>query len=211
MSTSTPQNRRKQASLYRGAAKRRAGSPESAGIQADRAQEKRGRKPASESRATEIRTKLLAWKQTPEPQRISLRVLARELGTSHQLLGHYLTRWEKWQAEEYRRQANEIYARAKAENRSLSQWEEERVRAHVAAAFRWTLTGLLNDTLRQLNLKAKRGQLSAGEVKILNILARRGNREAQEILEKCSSAEKSRNNLPLIPSRAAKFFRSASR
>jgi hypothetical protein len=37
---------------------------------------RRGRKLISESRAAEIRAKLAAWRQTPEPQRISLRALA---------------------------------------------------------------------------------------------------------------------------------------
>ena len=63
----------------------------------------RGRKPNDESKAAEIRAKLAAWKQMPESSRPSLRELARELGTSHQLLSHYLQGWEKWQAKEYRR------------------------------------------------------------------------------------------------------------
>jgi hypothetical protein len=54
-----------------------------------------GRKTEQESRATEFRQRLMAWKQTPESQRPSLRALARELGTSHQLLKHYLDGLEK--------------------------------------------------------------------------------------------------------------------
>ena len=50
----------------------------------------RGGKPAGETRATAIRARLFAWKQTPESQRVSLRKLAVELGTSHQLLAFYL-------------------------------------------------------------------------------------------------------------------------
>ncbi len=46
----------------------------------------RGRKPKQESRSAELRQKLIEWKQTPESSRPSLRALARELGTSHQLL-----------------------------------------------------------------------------------------------------------------------------
>ena len=45
-----------------------------------------GRKPKQESRSAEFRQILMAWKQTPEALRPSLRELARELGTSHQLL-----------------------------------------------------------------------------------------------------------------------------
>ncbi len=51
---------------------------------------KRGRKPADESRARILRARLVVWKQTPESQRVSLRTLAAELGTSHQLLAFYL-------------------------------------------------------------------------------------------------------------------------
>lgn len=77
---------------------------------------RRGRKPAGESRAAEIRARLAAWKQTPEQERISRRTLAAELGTSHQLLSFYLRRWDKWQ----------IKDRAKSEKRSLTVEEEAR-------------------------------------------------------------------------------------
>ena len=73
-----------------------------------------GRKPAHESRATEFRHSLTTWKNTPESSRSSLRALARELGTSHQLLTFYLKRLDQWQADEYWRQAREIRARVKA-------------------------------------------------------------------------------------------------
>jgi hypothetical protein len=59
-----------------------------------------GRKIKQESRADEFRHRLLAWKQIPEPLRPSLREFARELGTSHQLLEHYLGGLEKWQHKE---------------------------------------------------------------------------------------------------------------
>lgn len=174
---------------------------------------RRGRKRSGESRAAEIRARLMVWNRTSEAARGSLRALAAEIGTSHQLLSFYLRRLDQWQAneqaKEHRRKANDIRARADAENRSLSPWEEEQARAHHAAYLRWIFTGALHDMLRRVNSKAKRGQLSAGEVKMLNMLARKGNRQAQEILEKCNSAEKSRNNLPLIPSRMAKSFRHA--
>ena len=171
----------------------------------------RGRKSAAESRAAEIRVKLLAWKQTPEPHKISLRALARELGTSHQLLEHYLTRWEKWQAKECGRQATEIRVRAEAETRP---WIVAEMLRHAQAletvAFQSMLGSALYDALRQLKRKARGGQLSRGEVKLLRLFASRGHREAQEILERSSSTEKSKNNLPLISSRATKPFRSAS-
>ncbi len=80
-----------------------------------------GRKPAQESRATEFRRRLIAWKQTPEASRPSLRALAREFGTSHQLLTFYLKGLGKWQGEESLRRAKEI--RARVENRVLTPWE----------------------------------------------------------------------------------------
>lgn len=55
----------------------------------------RGRKPKWESRALEFYGRLARWKQSPESSRPSLRALARELGTSHQLLSHYLKRCPK--------------------------------------------------------------------------------------------------------------------
>jgi hypothetical protein len=58
---------------------------------------KRGRKPANESRTVEIRARLTEWKQTPAPFRNSLRALAAEMGTSHQLLSFYLSRLEERQ------------------------------------------------------------------------------------------------------------------
>jgi hypothetical protein len=45
---------------------------------------KRGRKSLSESQAAGIRTRLVAWKETPEAQRVSLRAFAVELGTSQE-------------------------------------------------------------------------------------------------------------------------------
>jgi hypothetical protein len=77
----------------------------------------RGRKPKQEPRAAEFRRRLIQWKQTPESSRLSLRALACELGTSHQLLAFYLKRLEKWQAKEYFHQATEIRTRAHARGR----------------------------------------------------------------------------------------------
>jgi hypothetical protein len=59
---------------------------------------RRGRKPASESRAAEVRTRLAAWRQIPEAHRVSLRALAVQIGTSHQLLSFYLQRLDRWHA-----------------------------------------------------------------------------------------------------------------
>jgi hypothetical protein len=153
-------------------ARRRADGPDSAAIQADRAQGKRGRKPASESRAAEIRTKLLVWKQTPEFQRISLRALASEIGTSHQLLNFYLKRWDKWQAKEYRRKSNAIRARAEGENRDVTQQEQAQVVAYDRAAFSSMLDAALKDALprwlREFREEARRGKLSKKRKNLLN-------------------------------------------
>ncbi len=106
---------------------------------------KRGRKAASESRAAEIRGRLLAWKQTPEAQRISLRALAAQMGTSHQLLSFYLRGWDDWQRKEYRRQAKEIRARVKAERRPMTPEEEARAAALDRAGFHSLIDSVVID------------------------------------------------------------------
>jgi hypothetical protein len=171
---------------------------------------KAGRKRISESRATEIRTRLTEWKQIPEPIRISLRALAAEIGTSHQLLSFYLSRWDNWQRNEYRRKANDIRSRAETETRPQIVAEMlNQAQAFESMAFRLMLSSALNGALRQLKWKARDGQLARGEMKMLRLLASRGYRDAQEILDRYGSTEKSKNNLPLIPSRVAKSFRHA--
>jgi hypothetical protein len=122
---------------------------EKQGIQADRVHGKPGRKPASESRAVEICSKLLAWKQTPELQRISLRTLAVELGTSHQLLGSYLRGLNKWEAKDYKCRAQEIRNLAWAEKRRLTPWEESRAEAFDRAAFQCMIESALTHALKR--------------------------------------------------------------
>jgi len=73
----------------------------------------RGRKPKQQSREAEFREKLIAWKQIPAAFRPSLRALARELGTSHQLLSHYLSTLDEWQRE---KELESFRAKAKAKN-----------------------------------------------------------------------------------------------
>jgi hypothetical protein len=177
---------------------------------ADRPSEKRVRRSAVQSQAPDIRARLLTWKQTPEPQRVSLRALARELGTSHQLLGHYLIRWEKWQAKEYRRQAKEIRVRAEAETRPWIAAEMLR-QAQVLekAAFQSEIGSLLDDTLRKLKREARGGQLSRGAVKMLRLFAARGDRDVQQILDRARIAEKSKINLPRTAGDRSKSFRIA--
>jgi len=156
------------------------------GIQTDTAQRKRGRKPASQSRAAEIRTRLLAWKQTPEPQRISLRALAAKLSTSHQLLSVYLRGLENWQKKDYRRRAEAIRDLAKAENRYMTSWEESQVATLERAAFRCGIESLLTSTLRRYEeeLGRKAGRLTRTELRLVKILAQRGFPMAQRLLQK---------------------------
>jgi LmbE family N-acetylglucosaminyl deacetylase len=170
----------------------------------------RGRKPKHESRSGEFRRRLIAWMQTPESSRPSLRALACELGTSHQLLTFYLKRLEKWKGEEYWRQAREIRARAKPENRVLTPWEEQQAHAYDRAAIRTTIASMLLDEIQRMKEESERGPLCWQQIKALKIFAREFP-EAQELLQKCSqsSVKNQKNNLPSIPSGAAKPFRRA--
>jgi hypothetical protein len=53
----------------------------------------------------------------------SLRALAAELGTSHQLLGFYLKDLDRWRHEKYKREAKAIRDRAEKETRHTMPWE----------------------------------------------------------------------------------------
>jgi hypothetical protein len=148
----------------------------------------------------------------PGPSRLSLRALARDLGTTHQLLGHYLKRWEKWQGKEYRRQANEIRARSEAEKRSLTQWEESRAATYDRAALNSMIVAAMDSELDKMLRQVRGGgDLSKGEIRFANLLARRGFPVAQEIVGRYSenNTEKSKINLPLVHAGAAKSFRRA--
>ena len=168
----------------------------------------RGRRSKQESRETELRKRLIAWKRAPDSSRPSLRALARELGTSHQLLSFYLKRLDQWQAKEYWRQAREIRARAIAEDRSLNQWEEQQVHAYTRAGVRATVGPMLLDVIKRLREESERRPLVWQEIKSLKILAP-GFPEAQDLLQKCSqsSVRTRKNNLPALPCSASKSFR----
>jgi hypothetical protein len=145
----------------------------------------RGRKPATESRGSEIRARLAEWMRKPEFSRPSLRALACELGTSHQLLGFYLKNLHKWQSKEYWRQAKEIRAQANAESRALTQQEEQQFYAYNRAAMRVTVRPMLLETIKRMNQDSERRPLCRQEIKALKVLARQFP-EAQEVLQKCS-------------------------
>ena len=136
-----------------------------------------------ESRAIEFRRKLIEWKQTPESLRPPLRALARELGTSHQLLTFYFNGLEKWQGEEYWRQAREIRARAIAEDRPLTQWEDQQTRAYDRAALHLTTGYMLRDSIKRMKKDSERGPLCWHDIQSLKMLAPKFP-EAQELLEK---------------------------
>jgi len=57
---------------------------------------KAGRKPEAESRKEELCQALVRWQEIPESSRPSLRALAKEKNTSHQLLQHYLVGLDDW-------------------------------------------------------------------------------------------------------------------
>jgi hypothetical protein len=127
----------------------------------------RGRKPSQESRSAELRRRLVAWKQVPESARPSLRALSRELGTSHQLLGHYLTVLEKRQQMERWHKANE---ESDSERRPMTQREEQQ--RHTIATVRADVGPLLRDALANLEQHATRGPLNRLQLKMVKIFAK---------------------------------------
>ncbi len=140
-----------------------------------------GRKPAYESRATEFRRILIAWKQTGGP---SLRALACELGTSHQLLSFYLKGLEQWQAKECWRQAREIRARATAEDRFMTQWEAQQARAFDQVGMRLMVDPILRDHIRRMKEESECRPLCWQEIKALKFFAGYFP-EARELLQHC--------------------------
>jgi hypothetical protein len=91
---------------------------------------------------------------------------------------------EKWQIEEYWRQAREIRARANAEGRPLTQWEEQQAHAYDRVAIRATIASILLDDIERMKEESERGPLCWQQIKSLKILARQFP-EAQELLQKC--------------------------
>ena len=145
----------------------------------------RGRKPKQESRGTEICTRLTEWKRLPKSERQSLRSLACELNTSHQLLGHYLKQWHKWEAKQCWRRARAIRAQADAEGRRIRPWEEQQAVSWDREAIRVMLMPTLVKEFERIKQDAERGPLHPAEFKILKIYAREGFAGAQELTEKC--------------------------
>lgn len=157
------------------------------------------------------------WKQTPKSMRLSLRALAREIGTSHQLLEHYHKGLEEWQYKERFRQAMKalkgILARAQTENRLLTPWERQQFLALAREALRAMVTPKLLDKLGCIKQDAKRGPLHGAQIKMLKTFARQEFRGAKGALEEvpASSTKNQKVNLPVIPAAASKSFRIAKR
>ncbi|MBZ5701018.1 MAG: hypothetical protein LAN84_04155 [Acidobacteriia bacterium] len=166
------------------------------------AAQKRGRKRTSESRAAEIRARLMEWKQIPEPIRISLRALATEIGTSHQLLSFYLRGLDKWQMNESKRRSWEIRERAEAEGRSMTNVEQAQVLAYDRASADAMAECLISKIIGSCLTEVKRGtKLPPIMLSAIRVLAGKGDRKAQEIVEV-------HENLPHSAPRVAKSFRS---
>jgi hypothetical protein len=139
----------------------------------------------------EIREKLVGWKQAPASSRPSLRALAREQGTSHELLRHYLAGLEKWKYKEVSRKAESaaerIRTHAKSENRNLTAWEQGQVRAADLRSIRALAASALIDSFEEIKRAATRGPLHWANFKMLQIFAKQGFPEgARELLEKCA-------------------------
>ena len=173
----------------------------------------RGRKPKQESRAADFRRMLIAWKQTPESLRPSLRAVGREVGTSHQLLKHYLDGLEKWQyLERYRKakmESEQIRARANAEGRPMTVWEQQQSLSCTMASLRAMAASDFLVKIECIKRDAKRGPLHPAQIKMLKLFARIGFPQAQEFLQKYSQSgvNNQKNNLPAISAGSAKSFR----
>jgi hypothetical protein len=148
----------------------------------------KGRKPKQDSRADVIRAKLMEWKEKSESARPSLRALASELRTSHQLLSHYLEGLEKWCWKELFRRSKEIQMRAEAEHRFPTPWEEQQIRYYGRAGVEMMAMGAIEAAVKQLERDAKKKRLTTEQVKMLRDLASRGHEKARKILETQSAA-----------------------
>lgn len=144
----------------------------------------RGRRFASESQATEIRARLVAWKQSPEPH-ISLRELAAEIGTSHQLLSYYLEGLEDWQLKERRlectRNVKSLRDQAADWDRPLPLEERRRMLAQADHEERRGIAiSLAAGAYKLFRTRAKSSRLEPCEERFL---AKLGTPEALEILK----------------------------
>ena len=131
---------------------------------------KPGRRPSDKSNAAAIRTRLVSWRQAPEQTRSSLRALAKELGTKHQILSFYLKGLNRWQREEYHRKAAEI----RSKGLGMTYADEQQALAYDRAALHLMLDDALEPTFQRLEEGAKTGNLNERELQMVNLAARKG-------------------------------------
>ena len=117
--------------------------------------------------------------------------LASQLGTSHQLLTHYLQRLDRWQLAEQAKAAREqsvaIRTRAESQGRPLDQIEESAVRSQNLAAAWFSIEATLLKNLDQIKGAAKLGLLDWHQFQILKRMVNgqwAGVSEAQGLLQK---------------------------
>jgi hypothetical protein len=137
-----------------------------------------GRKPADESQATAIRTRLVSWQQAPEEQRPSLRALAEELGTTHQLLSFYLKGLDGWQQQEYHRKAQQI----RDKGLGMTYADEQQMLAYERAALSCMLSGVLGRWFNRISADKKAGRLTGKQIEIVKLAARKGFPTAKKLL-----------------------------
>jgi hypothetical protein len=99
------------------------GAPETLRFEFREREGMKGRKCIEESRATELRQRLIEWQCLPKSARPSLRALARELNTTHQLLSFYLTGLVRWR---FAKDLEQFRANAKARGIAVTPRHEQR-------------------------------------------------------------------------------------
>lgn len=129
------------------------------------AKPRRGRKPARESRAPEIRRRVAEWSLTPPERRqpSTLTELAQELGISHQLASYCASRTHR----ECFGRAQAIADKARSEGRCMTAAEEQEWRE-------WKRTAL-----NALALGVVRRAARAGDVRSREFLRKRGQRSGR--------------------------------
>jgi hypothetical protein len=92
------------------------------------------------------------------------------------------------------KKSQEIHARARAENRPMTDEEQSQCVAYGRASLTWLVDSVTCETLIELGRQIKTGTLSRTHVRIAKVLALRGHRQAQEILD---VHYQRKNNLPV--------------
>ena len=138
---------------------------------------RKGRKPAHESPAAAICERLESWRRAPEAQKPSLRALAQELGTSHQLLSFHVRRLTKRQEKEYRVKAQEIRSKGLV----MTYADEQQAFAYDRAALQALLHDVLELIFQKIEARTKVGDLCPYELEVVSVAVRRGNPQALKI------------------------------